>query len=139
MQYTDEQYAMLARFENGLNINDLTPDEMQLYYFLIDQKLLQPRYDIEEGLHFLTELGKVALHQHRSAVLAAQQQAEQAAKKDAEAQKQRRFDNKIKITNLAISLTSFLIGLGVEFYVGVYARAVEWYEGFQAWFASLFH
>ena len=42
MNYTDEQYAMLERFEPGLNIDKLTEDELPIYWFLMEQKLLQP-------------------------------------------------------------------------------------------------
>lgn len=58
MEYTPEQYAMLERFEKGLNIVGMEEEELRVYWFLIDQGLLQPRADIEDGLHFLSKRGK---------------------------------------------------------------------------------
>ena len=105
MNYTDEQYAMLERFEPGLNIDKLTEDELPIYWFLMEQKLLQPRYDLEDGLNYLSETGKCVLAEHREHLNLLQKEAD----KDAKQEKQQRFENKISVANLLISLISFFL------------------------------
>lgn len=134
MNYTDEQYAMLERFEPGLNIDKLTEDELPIYWFLMEQRLLQPRHDIEDGLHRLTEHGKRVLADHRESLKLLQKEAE----KDAKQEKQQRFENKISVANLLISLISFFVGISAEFYIGIYSRVVEWWPTVEAWFLDLF-
>ena len=139
MEYTPEQYAMLERFEKGLNIEGMEEEELRVYWFLIDQGLLQPRADIEDGLHFLSEKGKIALFRYHDALSKAEEQARNASEKEAKEEKQQRFNNKIAIANLLISLVSFFVGLSVEFYVGIYARVVEWWPKLASWLSGLFH
>ena len=138
MNYTDEQYALLERFEPGLNIAKLTEDELSIYWFLMEQKLLQPRHDIEDGLHRLSQNGKCVLAEHRDNLQKAEQETRQLAEKNAKEEKQQRFENKISIANLLVSLISFFVGISLEFYVGIYSRVVEWWPTVEAWFLGLF-
>lgn len=54
MDYTTEQYEMLERFEAGANINTFTENGKVIFWFLDDNKLLQPHADIEDGLFDLS-------------------------------------------------------------------------------------
>ena len=84
MRYTPEQYALLETFEEGRLVQELSDNELYTYQFLIGEKLLQPRADIEDGWHLLSEQGKCVLLEHRmeleKALKDADQMAEQAAK-----------------------------------------------------------
>ena len=134
MYYTPDHYAMLERFEHGLNIDTLSENELDTYQFLMQQNLLQPRYDLEDGLNYLSETGKCVLAEHREHLNLLQKEAD----KDAKQEKQQRFENKISVANLLISLISFFVGISAEFYIGIYSRVVEWWPTVEAWFLDLF-
>ena len=138
MRYTPDHYAMLERFEHGLNIDTLSENELEIYWFLMQQNLLQPRYDLEDGLNYLSETGKCVLTEHRDNLQKAEQETRQLAEKNAKEEKQQRFENKISVANLLISLASFFVGISAEFYIGIYSRAVEWWPKLEAWFLGLF-
>lgn len=61
MRYTPEQYALLKTFEYGRLVQELSDTELYTYQFLMQEKLLQPRADIEDGWHILSEQGKRVL------------------------------------------------------------------------------
>ena len=124
MNYTDEQYAMLERFEPGLNIDKLTEDELPIYWFLMEQKLLQPRHDIEDGLHQLTERGKQVLSYHRASLKKIEQDAEQLAQENAAEKKSKSSDRRFDV---------FLLFLG--FVLGIIADHISEIFGF---FCNLF-
>lgn len=124
MNYTDEQYAMLERFEPGLNIDKLTEDELPVYWFLMEQKLLQPRHDIEDGLHQLTERGKQVLSYHRASLKKIEQDAEQLAQENAAEKKSKSSDRRFDV---------FLLFLG--FVLGIIADHISEIFGF---FRNLF-
>lgn len=124
MNYTDEQYAMLERFEPGLNIDKLTEDELPIYWFLMEQKFLQPRHDIENGLHQLTERGKQVLSYHRASLKKIEQDAEQLAKENAAEKKSKSSDRRFDV---------FLLFLG--FVLGIIADHISEIFGF---FCNLF-
>lgn len=124
MNYTDEQYAMLERFEPGLNIDKLTEDELPIYWFLMEQKLLQPRHDIEDGLHRLTERGKQVLSYHRASLKKIEQDAEQLAQENAAEKKSKSSDRRFDV---------FLLFLG--FVLGIIADHISEIFGF---FCNLF-
>lgn len=134
MYYTPDHYAMLERFEHGLNIDTLSENELDTYQFLMQQNLLQPRYDLEDGLNYLSETGKCVLAEHREHLNLLQKEAD----KDAKQEKQQRFENKISVANLLISLISFFVGISAEFYIGIYSRVVEWWPKLEAWVSGLF-
>ena len=134
MYYTPDHYAMLERFEHGLNIDILSENELDTYQFLMQQNLLQPRYDLEDGLNYLSETGKCVLAEHREHLNLLQKEADKVAKQE----KQQRFENKISVANLLISLISFFVGISAEFYIGIYSRVVEWWPKLEAWFLGLF-
>ena len=134
MYYTPDHYAMLERFEHGLNIDTLSENELDTYRFLMQQNLLQPRYDLEDGLNYLSETGKCVLAEHREHLNLLQKEAD----KDAKQEKQQRFENKISVANLLISLISFFVGISAEFYIGIYSRVVEWWPKLEAWVSGLF-
>ena len=134
MYYTPDHYAMLERFEHGLNIDTLSENELDTYQFLMHQNLLQPRYDLEDGLNYLSETGKCVLAEHREHLNLLQKEAD----KDAKQEKQQRFENKISVANLLISLISFFVGISAEFYIGIYSRVVEWWPKLEAWVSGLF-
>ena len=81
MYYTPDHYAMLERFEHGLNIDTLSENELDTYQFLMQQNLLQPRYDLEDGLNYLSEPGKCVLAEHRDNLQKINQEADELAKK----------------------------------------------------------
>ena len=83
VHYTNEQYAMMERFEHGLNVTQLSEEEKFLFCFLQGENLLQPRADMEDGLFFLSEHGKRVLSQHREDLQKAKQEARQLAEKNA--------------------------------------------------------
>ena len=124
MNYTDEQYAMLERFEPGLNIDKLTEDELPIYWLLMEQKLLQPRHDIEDGLHQLTERGKQVLSYHRASLKKIEQDAEQLAQENAAEKKSKSSDRRFDV---------FLLFLG--FVLGIIADHISEIFGF---FCNLF-
>ena len=92
MNYTNEQYALLASFEKGRNIDDLTESELWGYQFLMEQGLLQPRADIENGWHLLSEKGKCVLNEKRQLDEKTNQEASQLAKDNAKAKKAKASD-----------------------------------------------
>ena len=122
MEYTPEQYAMLERFEKGLNIVGMEEEELRIYWFLIDQGLLQPRADIEDGLHFLSEKGKIALFRYHDALSKAEEQARNASEKEAKEEKQQRFNNKIAIANLLMRYRQ--PALSHSFFSNLYSKRV---------------
>ena len=61
MQYTQEQFALLDNFKQGRLLKELSEDDLFVYRFLISEGLLQPRADIEDGWHTLSEKGKMVL------------------------------------------------------------------------------
>lgn len=84
MKYTPEQYALLETFEEGRLVQELSGETLYTYQFLMQENLLQPRADIKDGWHILSERGKLELYQHRAilekALKDANQMTEQAAK-----------------------------------------------------------
>lgn len=110
MRYTPEQYAMLKKAEHGLNINDLSEPERWVYQFLIGQKLLQPRYDIEDGLHYLSEIGKCVLAEHRHELDLLQN----VAAKDAKDEEHKAFQDKVAVANVLVPLVTFILGILLE-------------------------
>lgn len=84
MVYTPEQYALLETFEQGRLVQTLSDKELYTYQFLVREDLLQPRADIQDGWHLLSEQGKRVLFGHRmeleKSLKDSNQMAEQAAK-----------------------------------------------------------
>lgn len=68
MVYTSEQYDLLETFEKGRLVQELSVDELYIYRFLIDEKLLQPRADIKDGWHLLSEQGKRVLENRQKQI-----------------------------------------------------------------------
>jgi hypothetical protein len=87
--YTSEQYALLETFEKGGLVQDLTEDELYTYQFLMQNNLLQPRADIEDGLHLLSERGKMLLESHRISEQQKKELLEDKVKQRAEAKKEK--------------------------------------------------
>lgn len=102
MEYTPDQYALLETFENGRLIQELTEDELFTYDFFIQNHLLQPRADIEDGLHFLSAQGKNALSSHRAALQQIDKNADDLAKSTAAEKKAKASDRRHDIVLLFI-------------------------------------
>lgn len=134
MNYTDEQYAMLDFFKLGARWTDVPETSMPVYWYLMEQKLICPREDIQPDWVTLTEYGKCVFSDH----LVSLEQMNKAMEKDAKQEKQQRFNNKIAVADLSISLASFLVGIIIEFYVGIYSRAVEWWSKLEVWLTTFF-
>jgi DNA-binding PadR family transcriptional regulator len=71
MDYTDEQYALMEKLENGLIYDSLTETEKQLLWYLDAHGIAQPRVQKADGYYDLSEDGKRILADHRQKVLAA--------------------------------------------------------------------
>lgn len=74
MNYTNEQYALMELFENGVITYDLTDKQKEIMFFLESEKLLQHRAYIQDGFCVLSERGKCILEEHRRKVEAAKVQ-----------------------------------------------------------------
>ena len=120
MQYTEEQYAMLAQIEPGILWTDLSQEELFTYYYLDREGLVQPREDLRPDLLTLSEHGKRVLHDFRQR----QNQLKEEAEKKAEAKRQQRFENKLSVANLLISLVSFFAGILLEYFFGTVEAAI---------------
>lgn len=110
MHYTNEQYAMMERFEHGLNVTQLSEEEKFLFCFLQGENLLQPRADIEDGLFFLSEHGKRVLLERREHLAMLQKEAD----KDAKQEEHQAFQDKIAIANVLVPIGTFILGIVLE-------------------------
>lgn len=128
--YTDYQYDMMERLENGLRwewFQDPGGDEV--LRFLLDQGICCAREDLAEGMLMLTQKGLVVLKEHRENN---QQRAEQAAKdyaKEIQRIKERKQDRRDK----------WLIGVICACCGAVLTLCVEHFEKFLVFFRELFH
>lgn len=114
MTYTDEQYAFLETFENGRLVQDLTEDELFIYDFFIRNHMLQPRADIEDGLHLLSERGKMILESHRISEQQKKELLEDKVKQRAEAKKEKvsGYFHDIFLLFLGSAITVFFENIG---------------------------
>ena len=87
--------------------------------FLLDQ--LQPREDLQENFLTLSEHGKRILADYR----AHQDRLRKESEKEAGEKRQQRFENKISIANLFVSLVSFLAGILLEYFGGIVGKAIS--------------
>lgn len=101
MSYTCEQYSLLETFKQGRLIDDLTPEELDVYQFPMSEGLLKPRADIEDGWHLLSEKGKRTLENR-------DKQIRQAAEQKAAEKKYRRED---RIFQTFLLLFGYALGL----------------------------
>lgn len=119
MRYTPEQYALLETFEKGRLVQKLSEEELYTYHFLMDEKLLQPRADIEDGFHLLSEQGKCILEEQRLR----KQNIEQKARELAE---QKAADKKAKAADRRHDFLILFIGAIISFLLDNIDRVSGW-------------
>lgn len=115
MNYTGEQLKLLATFENGRLVQELTEQELYVYRFLMEQGLLQPRADIEDGWHLLSEKGKTVLECRQTKL----QMLQKIADKDAEKKRNQRLHNNLEIVNTILPVVTFILGLLVDHFANI--------------------
>lgn len=115
MNYTNEQYALLASFEKGRNIDDLTESELWGYQLLMEQGLLQPRADIENGWHLLSEKGKVCLHNHNVQL----QQLSEAREKYTQEERHRTIQDNAAKAGVIVPVITFILGILLEHFTSI--------------------
>jgi hypothetical protein len=118
MNYTGEQLKLLSTFEYGRLIQELNEQELVVYRFLIGQELLQPRADIEDGWHLLSEKGKSVLEERKK-------QADDLSEQKSKAKKEKAADR-------LHDFLMILVGATVAF-------ALDHIEDIVDAIASLFH
>ena len=115
MTFTKAQLDMLLSFENGGYTTDFTQEQWSVFRYLDSLGLLQPRYDIEEGLVYLSEKGKVAVAEYRDKL----QLLEKEARKESEDKVQQSLQNKISIANILVTLVVYILGLLTEHFTHI--------------------
>lgn len=123
MTYIDEQYALLETFEKGRLVQELTEDELYTYQFLIQRNLLQPRADIKDGLHFLSEQGKCVLAEHRSFLKQLDKNADDLAKSTA-------AEKKAKASDRFHDFLLLFIGAAITYFFDHAKEIIDWISGF---------
>ena len=97
MNYTDEQYAMLDFFKLGARWTDVPETSMPVYWYLMEQKLICPREDIQPDWVTLTEYGKCVFSSHLVSLEQANQEARQLAQKNASDKKSKSSDRRFEV------------------------------------------
>ena len=122
--YTQEQYLLLETFENGRLVQELPEGELFAYQFLMEEGLLQPRADIKDGWHLLSERGKMLLESRRLSEQQKKAVLEEQVKKRAEAKKE-------KVSQFWRDILMLILG-------GVITVIVENIGSILDWLCSLF-
>lgn len=125
MNYTDEQYAMLDFFKLGARWTDVPETSMPVYWYLMEQKLICPREDIQPDWVTLTEYGKCVFSDHFVSLEQADQEARQLAQKEASEKKAKSSDRRFEV---------FLVFIG--FVLGCIADNITELVGFIRQFFS---
>jgi hypothetical protein len=76
---------------------------------------LQPRADIEDGWHLLSEKGKCVIESHRSKSQMLKKVAEKCAQEECE----NRFHHQATIINTIIPIVTFALGLLVDHFADI--------------------
>lgn len=119
MVYTCEHYALLETFEKGRLVQELNEDELYTYRFFMQNGLLQPRADLEDGLHYLSEKGKYELAAYRAEQQEIQKQADSLAQQEAKEKKE-------KASNRLHDLLMILIGAVITYILEHLDEVVLW-------------
>lgn len=131
MDYTPEQHKMLERFEKGLNVEGLQGEDLEIFWFLNSQGLLQPRADIEDGLHFLSEKGKISICQYRDVLSKAEKEASNASKKESKNKKEKISD---RLFQIFLVVLGYMLGLLTDNLPAV----IRFFQKIPAWLSTLF-
>lgn len=121
MIYTEAQYEILARIEPGTFWPLFTQEELITVHYLDREGLLQPREDLQADYLTLSEHGKRVLADYRTR----QEQFRKETEKETSEKRQQRFENKLSVANLFVSLISFVIGILLEYFGGIAEKAIS--------------
>ena len=111
--YTEEQYSLLQSFSGGRLIQELSQEELYVYDFLLSEQLLQPRADMEDGWHLLSERGKMILENHRNQL---REKAENKAAEKKEKVKDRIFQTFLVALGYGLGLLTGNLGTILDFF-----------------------
>lgn len=111
--YTEEQYDLLQSFSGGRLVQELSQEELYVYEFLISERLLQPRADIKDGWHVLSERGKMILENHHNQL---REKAENKAAEKKEKVKERIFQTFLVALGYGLGLLTGNIGAILDFF-----------------------
>ena len=124
MSYTDQQIEFLCRFENGNNWSLAQEDNLELLLMLDSDGLLSHHEDTKPDWITLSEKGKQVVFNYREKL----HMLEKVARQESENKRQQRFENKVAVTNILITVVVYILGL-----------ISEHFGNFIGMFISLFH
>ena len=115
MTFTKDQIKMLLYFERGGHVTGFTQEQWEVFRFLDEQKLLQPRYDIEADLVYLTQHGQSVLAEYRRQLSAKKDRIDELAKADADKKSDRAIEHRFQLVNsLLAAATGSILTLLIE-------------------------
>lgn len=107
MDYTEKQYALLKKLNDGICLDALSESELPVLYFLDERKLVQPREDIRDGWLTLSEAGQLALFRRDTEIRAKQEQKQNRRCEKADAVATRRAERRANcVTQIFVALLS---------------------------------
>lgn len=135
MDYTEAQFSLLDKLNNGVCLDDLSEEDLMLLHFLDTRGLVQPREDLRPGWLTLSEGGKLALLRRDADIRDKQEQEERRLREKAEEAAARRTERRANcITQIAVALLSAFLS-NLDRIIPLVCRL---WKLFWTWFQALF-